>query len=292
MIRGEKIKKLGKGTFGNVYLNKDSNNNYYALKIIKYSQFDDNFLNAAKKSIADEINILASLNHPNIISYQGHYFDDEAAYLMMEVGGDTICELIFDPILLKLMMKQLLSALSYLHQKYIHCDLKPSNITYKNFMFKIIDFSEAIDKEEIDLERRTTLWYTAPEVLLDDPYYSTPIDIWSLGCIFYEFYCYYDERGYSNFVKTPLFKGDNVIDQLLRIFRCLGTPSYVYDIISKGTNFDTKFNYVLNIRWPYNRRNFEKIINDIDFNFLMKMLNYTPNKRSTADELLNHNYFN
>ncbi len=31
-----------------------------------------------------------------------------------------------------------------------------------------------------------TLWYRAPEILLGQKEYSTPVDIWSLGCIFYE----------------------------------------------------------------------------------------------------------
>ena len=31
-----------------------------------------------------------------------------------------------------------------------------------------------------------TLWYRAPEILLGSKFYSTPVDIWSLGCIFAE----------------------------------------------------------------------------------------------------------
>lgn len=31
-----------------------------------------------------------------------------------------------------------------------------------------------------------TLWYRAPEILLGCKYYSTAVDIWSLGCIFAE----------------------------------------------------------------------------------------------------------
>ena len=53
-----------------------------------------------------------------------------------------------------------------------------------------------------------TLWYRAPEVLLGSPRYSTPVDIWSIGCIFAEMV-----------TKRPLFHGDSEIDQLFRIFR-------------------------------------------------------------------------
>lgn len=53
-----------------------------------------------------------------------------------------------------------------------------------------------------------TLWYRAPEVLLGSPRYSTPVDIWSIGCIFAEMAS-----------RRPIFRGDSEIDQLFRIFR-------------------------------------------------------------------------
>lgn len=53
-----------------------------------------------------------------------------------------------------------------------------------------------------------TLWYRAPELLLGSQYYSTPVDLWSVGCIFSEMV-----------TKRPLFPGDSEIDQLFRIFR-------------------------------------------------------------------------
>jgi len=59
-----------------------------------------------------------------------------------------------------------------------------------------------------------TLWYRAPELLLGSTEYSTPIDIWSIGCIFAELV-----------TKRPLFTGDSEVDQLYRIFRILGTPN-------------------------------------------------------------------
>lgn len=46
-----------------------------------------------------------------------------------------------------------------------------------------------------------TLWYRAPEILLGSVEYSTPVDIWALGCIFCELV-----------TKKPLFTGDSEID--------------------------------------------------------------------------------
>ena len=53
-----------------------------------------------------------------------------------------------------------------------------------------------------------TLWYRAPELLLGAKEYSTPIDMWSVGCIFAEF-----------LMKKPLFPGKSEIDELNRIFK-------------------------------------------------------------------------
>jgi serine/threonine protein kinase len=53
-----------------------------------------------------------------------------------------------------------------------------------------------------------TLWYRAPEILLGVKVYSTPVDIWSVGCILAELITGGD----------PLFPGENV--------RLLATVSY------------------------------------------------------------------
>lgn len=58
-----------------------------------------------------------------------------------------------------------------------------------------------------------TLWYRSPEILLGAEHYSTPVDAWSIGCIFAEM-----------MNREPLFPGDSEIDELFRIFRTLGTP--------------------------------------------------------------------
>ncbi|URE34580.1 hypothetical protein MUK42_07525 [Musa troglodytarum] len=98
-------------------------------------------------------------------------------------------------------------------------DLKPHNLLMdrKTMMLKIADLglSRAFT---IPLKKYTheilTLWYRAPEMLLGATHYSTPVDMWSIGCIFAEL------------VTThALFPGDSELQQLLYIFRLLGTPT-------------------------------------------------------------------
>ncbi|KAK7901933.1 hypothetical protein WMY93_018702 [Mugilogobius chulae] len=58
-----------------------------------------------------------------------------------------------------------------------------------------------------------TLWYRAPEVLLNSVYMSS-VDIWSAGCIFAEL-----------FLLRPLFQGYTEVQQLQKIFEVIGFPS-------------------------------------------------------------------
>lgn len=59
-----------------------------------------------------------------------------------------------------------------------------------------------------------TLWYRPPDVLLGSTEYSTPIDMWGVGCILYEM-----STG------RPLFPGATVKEELHLIFRLIGTPT-------------------------------------------------------------------
>ena len=121
-----------------------------------------------------------------------------------------------------------------------------------------------------------TLWYRAPEVLLGGSHYSTPVDIWSVGCIFAEL-----AR------KQPLFPGDSELQQLLHIFKLLGTPSE--DVWPGVTRLRDWHEFP---QWK--PQDLSKVIPPLDshgIDLLQKMLVYDPAKRIHATEALEHPYF-
>jgi len=108
---------------------------------------------------------------------------------------------------------QILKGLSFCHShRILHRDLKLANLLIdRKGILKLADFGLA-RAFGVPIRAYThevvTLWYRAPEILLGQQRYSTPVDMWSVGCIFAELV-----------TKRPLFPGDCEIDELFRIFR-------------------------------------------------------------------------
>jgi serine/threonine protein kinase len=176
---------------------------------------------------------------------------------------------------------QILDALAYCHsKKIIHRDLKPQNILLtKNLKIKIGDFGLA-RVFSIPIRPYTkevlTLWYRAPELLLGINEYSTPVDIWSVGCIFAELV-----------IKKPLFKGDCEFEQIMKIYSILGTPKI------EDWNEIVNLPYYSNKFPNFSAKKIEEIVKlDVNgINLLKSMLQYDPNKRITAKQALLHPFF-
>lgn len=102
---------------------------------------------------------------------------------------------------------------------FFHRDMKPENLLCCGpELVKIADFGLARETRSRPpyTDYVSTRWYRAPEVLLHSINYSTPIDLWAVGCIMAELYTF-----------RPLFPGTSEIDQIFKICSVLGTPDKV-----------------------------------------------------------------
>ena len=125
----------------------------------------------------------------------------------------------FDPILLKLFSFQMLKCIGYLHSLGIcHRDIKPQNILIdpKDFTLKLCDFGCAkhLVKTESNIAYICSRFYRPPELVVGATYYTTQVDVWSMGCVIIELV-----------YNLPIFQGKSAKDQFKEIMKILGTPS-------------------------------------------------------------------
>ncbi|KAJ1649279.1 cyclin-dependent kinase 5, partial [Coemansia sp. RSA 1694] len=216
-----KIEKLGEGTYGIVYKAQNrETNEVVALKRIRL----DNEEEGVPCTAIREISLLKELKHPNIVGLFDVLHTEKKLTLVFEFmdsdlkkfadayGGDL------DPLTVKHLLYQLLCGIAYCHRnRVLHRDLKPQNLLInKRGDLKLGDFGLArafgIPVRSYSHEV-VTLWYRAPDVLMGSRQYDTSIDIWSIGCIFAEM-----STG------RPFFAGNSIDDQVLQIFKIMGTP--------------------------------------------------------------------
>ena len=164
-----------------------------------------------------EVSLLKNLAHPNIVPLREALFVDDRIYLLMELMDCNLREYICDhgPLNEQTCANftaQILAGVAHLHDRRIlHRDLKPQNILVRRAIdrrtLKISDFglSRAFGRPRAHTREVVTLWYRAPEILLGAEHYSTPVDVWSVGCILAEMAAPLTVHG----APTPLFPGDS-----------------------------------------------------------------------------------
>ena len=248
-------KLLGNGAFGSVNkVIRKSDRKEYAMKRVKLSQLEKK----EKENALNEVRILASLNHPNIIGYKEAFYDDNSKilHIVMELADDGDIEtkiddnkrnkLCFQENTIWNILIQILQGLKFLHDnKIIHRDLKSANIfLMKNGLVKIGDLNVSKLAKIGKANTHTgTPYYSSPEIWIDQPY-NNKTDIWSVGCIIYEMCSL-----------SPPFRGTSLIN--------------LYNNIQKGVyspipdNYSKELSYVISL-----------------------MLVVDPNVRASCDKLL------
>ncbi|XP_073303348.1 cell division control protein 2 homolog A-like [Primulina huaijiensis] len=287
MDQYEKVEKIGEGMYGVVYKARDRiTNETIALKKIRLEQEDEGVPSTAIR----EISLLKEMQHGNIVRLQDVVHSEKRLYLVFEYLDldlkkhmDSCPEFSKDPHLVKMFLYQILCGIAYCHShRVLHRDLKPQNllIDRRTNALKLADFGLA---RAFGIPVRTfthevvTLWYRAPEILLGSRHYSTPVDVWSVGCIFAEMVN-----------QQALFPGDSEIDELFKIFRVMGTPNEdTWPGVTSLPDFKSAFP-----KWP--SKDLATVVPNLDaagLNLLGKMLCLDPSKRTTARSALEHEYF-
>ena len=321
----EKKRKLGEGAYGIVYealIKKNKTDEHGHTLALKRNYGDPENLGIC---CIREMNFLKSLKHKHIIKLlkiiEGDPFTEDCPMTpkhkrdgMLEDSYHFLLEYVDinledyyiknnDHYYMKIIIFQCFLAIDFMHsKKIIHRDLKPANIlinTSKKLPeAKICDFglSTYAANYRPATPGAVTAWYRAPEICCEYDNYSYPIDIWSLGCIFFEI-----------ITKKILITGDN--DSDIKIFKKIINTipekleiNYLNKYILYGyiDPFDHK--YKKNTKKKSFKNLITEYITEKDFNkqggnleqfsdLLDKILIMNPNKRLTANECLDHNFF-
>jgi len=281
-----KLDKLGEGTYATVYKGRSRlTDNLVALKEIRLEHEE-----GAPCTAIREVSLLKDLKHANIVTLHDivhtdksltlvfEYLDRDLKQYMDECGSQLSMNNV------KIFLFQLLRGLAYCHQRRVlHRDLKPQNLLINDKgELKLADFGLARAKSvptKTYSNEVVTLWYRPPDVLLGSTEYSTQIDMWGVGCIFFEMVS-----------GRPLFPGATVEDELHLIFRTLGTPTE-----STWSGIESNEEYT-----QYSFSNYTgeslltrapKLAQDSSLGLLTKFLPYEAKKRISAQHSLKHPFF-
>jgi calcium-dependent protein kinase len=261
----DEIKVLGEGSFGKVFkvIHKISKVPR-AMKVINKSKAS--MSDEEEKALINEIDILKSLDHPNIIKVYEYFNTKKKLYIISELctGGELFDKIqgdkYFNEKVAAHVMRQLLSCVHFCHlSSIIHRDLKPENILIESeeeckkefFTIKVIDFGTSEIKKNSMLNKRIgTPFYIAPEVLGNS--YNEKCDLWSCGVILYILICGF-----------PPFYGDN--------------EEEIYAMVKKG-------------KYTMDGQIWDEVSYEVK-DLIKSLLCKDIHKRHSAEQALNHTWF-
>ena len=218
------IRLLGEGTTAKVFLAEhNTSKNLIAIKRIRIDFIQENESN--REYFLNELRIMNELKHPNLLHCYELYQTSKNFYILMEYceggslkhlrgnkGGLSESESLS-------YMRQIMEGFKVLKRhKIIHRDVKLENLLFKNNVLKVADFGTAKRGMESTSTKMIGSFLTmAPEVMQvfgdddDDDTYSSKVDLWSIGVVFYEIL----------FGESP-FYGSYVAQMIQNMRKCSG----------------------------------------------------------------------
>lgn len=271
-------KVLGKGSYSRVYLAKQGKKEYAIKTYTGKSKI-------LYKNILNEIKILKYLNTfnlPYFVSLKDGWIEDQRVSIVLEKHPGTLASLLKGPMdtrQMKVYCYELLKCLESLHSLgIVHRDIKPNNILIDCQKVILCDFNMSCNisldsmpnKEEL-----VSLWYRSPEVLLHSHQQNPALDIWSAACCFIQMY-----RG------ECLWTAETPLQQFVQIISTLGMPSPLdYQEWNVPIHEIVETNVVVEV--PNSLPTLDQEFMDL----LSQMLKYSPSKRCTATQALQHPWF-
>ena len=290
------ITRLGGGSFADVYkaLEK-STGELVAIKVLKrkYKKWDDcnELMECRSLQKLHNESTYGKPGEENIIKLKQIIFIKKTGTLnlIFEYMETDLLELMksrepktLEENQIRDIMHQTLLGLSFMHKYgFFHRDMKPENLLLTRNKLKIADFGLAREIRSVPpyTEYVSTRYYRAPECILKSSNYNSPIDIWGLGCIMAEMYTH----------PQPLFCGSNEKEVLFRICSILGTPTH--DTWNDGIRQAN----IIGMKFPTcPGTDLEKVIPGASaeaIDLMKQMIQWDPNKRATAKNLLKHPFF-
>ncbi|XP_043920907.1 serine/threonine-protein kinase MAK isoform X2 [Protopterus annectens] len=284
MNRYTTTKQLGDGTYGSVLMGKSNESGeLVAIKRMKRKFYSwDECMNLR------EVKSLKKLSHANVIKLKEVIRENDQLYFVFEYMNENLYQLmkdrskLFPESVIRNIMYQILQGLAFIHKHgFFHRDMKPENLLCMGpELVKIADFGLAreIRSQPPYTDYVSTRWYRAPEVLLRSSVYSSPIDVWAVGCIMAELY-----------TLRPLFPGKSEVDQIFKICQVLGTPT------KTDWNEGYQLAAAMNFRFPQcvstNLRTLIPNASNEAIKIMQDMLQWDPMKRPTASQALKYPYF-
>ncbi|KAK4756526.1 hypothetical protein SAY87_006653 [Trapa incisa] len=279
---------VGRGSFGVVFQAKclETGETVAIKKVLQDKRFKNR-----------ELQTMRLLDHPNVVSLKHCFFsttekDELFLNLVLEYVPETVHRVIkhyykmnqrMPLIYVKLYFYQICRALAYIHNciGVCHRDIKPQNLLVNphTHQLKLCDFGSAkvLVKGETNISYICSRYYRAPELIFGATEYTTAIDIWSAGCVFAEL-----------FIGQPLFPGESGVDQLVEIIKVLGTPTRE-EIKCMNPNY-TEFKFPQIKAHPWHKIFYRRMPAEA-VDLISRLLQYSPNLRSTALEALVHPFF-
>ena len=250
-----------------------------------------------------EVNVLFSARHENVVGVREVVVGraNDSVYVVMVYAEHELKVLLQRPTppfrlpALKRLFHQLLSALAYLHARFVlHRDVKTSNLLYGNDgRLLLADFGLA-RPYGLPLQPYTptvvTLWYRAPELLLGAQLYGPAVDAWSAGCVLAEML----RAG------RPLWPGRGELDQLSRVWETMGGMSEeeVREVVGERPGGGAPGwrvkpgDGVCRLRSLFSERVWEEGgLSESGYALLRGLLELNPKKRWTAAEALKSAWF-